>query len=101
MEPFLSLAWRWCQLHGQPVLGPHPSRACRIKRTKEQKELAAKLSRGGLGVNVRALKDKKLKGKLGHAEKIVREAQEKAAKVSEWLLPSEGGLLEAEGANSR
>ncbi len=69
------------------------------KRSKEEKERRARLERGGpsLGVNVKSIKDKKLKGKLKHVEKVVRDAQQKAAKVSEWLLPSDSGLLEAEG----
>lgn len=31
----------------------------------------------------------------------MREAQNKAVKVGEWLLPSEGGALEAEGQCQR
>ena len=68
----------------------------RPKRSKDDKERRLRLQRG-LGVNVKSIKDKKLKGKLSHVEKVVREAQAKAAKVSEWLLPSESGMLEAEG----
>ncbi|KAG1679461.1 hypothetical protein FOA52_007753 [Chlamydomonas sp. UWO 241] len=66
------------------------------KRTKEEKEVAARMKRG-IGIKVKSITDKKLKGKLRHAERVVREAQEKAAKVSAWLLPSEAGTLEAEG----
>jgi len=62
----------------------------------EEKQRLARLKRGP-GVNVKGIQDKKLKGKLRHVEKVYREAQEKAAKISEWLLPSESGALEAEG----
>lgn len=41
--------------------------------------------------------DKKLKGKLKYTERVVRKAQEQAAKVNEWLLPEETGSLEPEG----
>jgi|LauGreSBDMM110SN_4_FD.fasta_scaffold36403_3 hypothetical protein len=67
------------------------------KRSKDDKERRQRLQRGGLGINVKSIKDKKLKGQLKHVEKVVKEAQAKAAKVSEWLLPSDSGLLEAEG----
>jgi hypothetical protein len=43
------------------------------------------------------IEDKKLKGRLRYTEGVVREAQAAAAKVGEWLLPSEAGALEAEG----
>ena len=66
------------------------------QKTDEEKALGKRLRRG-LGVATKQLKDKRLKGKLRHAEKVVQEAQAKAAKVSEWLLPSDAGLLEAEG----
>jgi len=51
----------------------------------------------GPGVELKKLKDKKLKGKLKHAETVYKEAQVKAIKANEWLLPSEAGFLEAEG----
>ena len=66
------------------------------KRSKDDKERRQRLQRG-LGINVKSIKDKKLKGQLKHVEKVVKEAQAKAAKVSEWLLPSDNGLMEAEG----
>jgi U3 small nucleolar RNA-associated protein 7 len=67
------------------------------KRSKEDKERRARIQRGGLGVNVKAVKDKKLKGRLKYSEKLFKESQDKAAKISEWLLPSDSGILEAEG----
>lgn len=71
----------------------------RPKKSREQREAAARLQRGP-GVQVRGLKDKKLKSKLSHAERLYRESQQKAVKINEWLLPSEAGSLEAEGAKA-
>jgi len=45
----------------------------------------------------RQIPDKKLKGQLRYSEKLATEAAQKAAKAEEWLLPSETGVLEAEG----
>ena len=67
------------------------------KRSKDDKERRARLQRGGLGVNIKSIKDKKLKGRMKYVEKLFKESQDKAAKISEWLLPSDSGLLEAEG----
>lgn len=64
----------------------------------EKKEKAARLLRGP-GVAVKKLTDKKLKGKLKHAERVYREAQTKAIKANEWLLPEDAGYLEAEGTH--
>ena len=66
------------------------------KKTADDKERAKRLDRGP-GVNVKQLKDKKLKGKLKHAERVYREAQAKATKANEWLLPADAGYLETEG----
>ena len=43
------------------------------------------------------IEDKKLKSKLRYTERIVKQAQQHAAKVNEWLLPEEAGSLEPEG----
>ncbi len=51
----------------------------------------------GPGVQVKKLKDKKLRGKLKHAEAVYKQAQAQAIKANEWLLPAEAGYLEAEG----
>lgn len=63
---------------------------------KKQKAEMAKFRRG-LPIATKKIQDKKLKGKLRYTEKIVKEAQENAAKINEWLLPQEAGSLEAEG----
>lgn len=51
----------------------------------------------GKGVPLKNLKDKKLKGKLAAKEALYKQSARNAAKVEQWLLPSEGGYLEAEG----
>lgn len=51
----------------------------------------------GKGVPLKNLKDKKLKGKLATKEALYKQSARNAAKVEQWLLPSEGGYLEAEG----
>ena len=56
----------------------------------------AKFKRGA-AVATRAIADKKLKGQLRHSEKLAAEAAYNAAKAEQWLLPEEGGTLEAEG----
>lgn len=43
------------------------------------------------------ISDKKLKGKMQHAERLSSEAALTAAKTDDWLLPAEAGTLEAEG----
>lgn len=62
----------------------------------EAKEKASRLLRG-TGVAIKKITDKKLKGKLRHAERVYKEAQKKAIQANEWLLPAEAGYLEAEG----
>ena len=57
-----------------PSPGPWPSAACVLQ-----------------------IEDKKLQGKLRYTERLIGDAQAAAAQVEEWLLPSEPGLLEAEG----
>lgn len=46
---------------------------------------------------VRHISDKKLKGKMLHTENLLRESNKAAAKINEWLKPSDAGYLEAEG----
>lgn len=43
------------------------------------------------------VKDRKLKGQLRHRERVYQEGTKRAAKAAEWLLPADGGFLEAEG----
>ncbi|KAE9451990.1 hypothetical protein C3L33_16107, partial [Rhododendron williamsianum] len=51
----------------------------------------------GESANFEALRDKKLKGKLAVKEELYGKSAKAAAKVEKWLMPSEGGYLEAEG----
>lgn len=58
---------------------------------------AAKRMRRGPGVDLGSVKDKKLRGKLKHAESVIAQSQRKAVAINEWLLPSTPGTLEVEG----
>lgn len=51
----------------------------------------------GEGVHLKEIKDKKLKGQLATKEALYGKSARSAAKVEQWLLPSEGGYVEAEG----
>jgi len=46
---------------------------------------------------LRTIKDKKLKGQLGHRERVYAKATKVSKAVGEWLAPEEAGFLEAEG----
>ncbi|KAI8569300.1 hypothetical protein RHMOL_Rhmol02G0268100 [Rhododendron molle] len=51
----------------------------------------------GESANFEALRDKKLKGQLSVKEELYGKSAKAAAKIEKWLMPSEGGYLEAEG----
>ncbi|KAF5725632.1 U3 small nucleolar RNA-associated protein 7-like [Tripterygium wilfordii] len=51
----------------------------------------------GEAPNLEVLKDKKLKGQLSVREEFYGISAKAAAKAAKWLMPSEGGFLEAEG----
>ncbi|CAL5435034.1 unnamed protein product [Camellia sinensis] len=51
----------------------------------------------GEGANLEGLRDKKLKGQLAIREELYGKSAKAAAKAEKWLMPSEGGYLEAEG----
>ncbi len=53
--------------------------------------------RRGQPVNTKQLADKKLRGRLEHTEALAEEAASSAAAAHQWLMPSFGGSLEAEG----
>ncbi|XP_059439109.1 probable U3 small nucleolar RNA-associated protein 7 [Corylus avellana] len=55
-----------------------------------------KYLRGG-AVNLKGLEDKKLRGQLAHRENLFGKSAKAAAKYEKWLMPSEGGYLEADG----
>eukprot|EP00898_Chlorokybus_atmophyticus_P001320 jgi/Chlat1/2189/Chrsp17S02743 len=65
-------------------------------RSPELKKLSRKY-RNGPVIATKAIKDKKLKGKLKSVESIYDEAAVRNAQAEKWLLPAEGGFLEAEG----
>ena len=68
-------------------------------RRREDKDVAARRAKfiRGEPVATRKLQDKKLRGQLRHSEALAKQAVEAAAKTDAWLLPAEGGELEAEG----
>ncbi|KAL2554610.1 Transducin/WD40 repeat-like superfamily protein [Forsythia ovata] len=51
----------------------------------------------GEAANLEVLQDKKLKGQLALREDLYGKSAKAAAKAEKWLMPSEGGYLEAEG----
>ncbi|PON49538.1 WD repeat containing protein [Parasponia andersonii] len=51
----------------------------------------------GEGADLEALRDKKLKGQLAVREDLYGKSAKAAAKAEKWLMPTEGGYLEAEG----
>lgn len=67
--------------------------------TEESGELETRIKKylRGDGANLEALRDKKLRGQLTVREKLYGKSAEAAAKAEKWLMPSEGGYLEAEG----
>lgn len=78
------------------TVGDTKSLKKRKRLSKEQKAKNARIKRGP-GVDVKSISDRKLKGRLSHAEKIYIASQQRAIKANEWLLPEEAGYLEAEG----
>ncbi|KAL5726704.1 hypothetical protein ACHQM5_009722 [Ranunculus cassubicifolius] len=71
--------------------------AVQIEDNLDELDLKVKKYLRGDGVNLEALKDKKLKGQLAVREKLYGESAKAAAKAEEWLMPSKGGYLEPEG----
>lgn len=70
---------------------------CRKRKTSDEIAAEKRIQRGP-GISVKRIADKKLRGQLKHTETVFRQSQAKAIKVNEWLLPSDSGFLEAEGA---
>ncbi|KAA8541896.1 hypothetical protein F0562_023048 [Nyssa sinensis] len=67
--------------------------------TENSDEMDTKIKKylRGEGANLEVLKDKKLKGQLAAREELYGKSAKAAAKAEKWLMPSEGGYLEAEG----
>ncbi|KAI5648519.1 hypothetical protein M9H77_34524 [Catharanthus roseus] len=62
----------------------------------EMEQKVKKYLRGEVA-NLETLQDKKLKGQLAVREELYGKSAKAAAKIEKWLMPSEGGYLEAEG----
>ncbi|XP_057466816.1 probable U3 small nucleolar RNA-associated protein 7 [Actinidia eriantha] len=76
--------------------------SAKIMAPKEQEisdeiEIKVKKYLRGEGANLEVLHDKKLKGQLAVREELYGKSAKAAAKAEKWLMPSEGGYLEAEG----
>lgn len=56
----------------------------------------AKFTRGE-ALDVKGMKDKKLRGQLQYNERLAKDAAQSAAKVDDYLLTEDAGVLEAEG----
>ncbi|XP_047322338.1 probable U3 small nucleolar RNA-associated protein 7 [Impatiens glandulifera] len=63
----------------------------------DEMDLKLKKYLRGASVNLEGLKDKKLKGQLAVREDLFGKSAKAAAKAEKWLMPNEGGYLEAEG----
>ncbi|GMN33303.1 hypothetical protein TIFTF001_004081 [Ficus carica] len=67
------------------------------QQLSEEIDLKVKKYLRGEGANLEILQDKKLKGQLSVREELYGRSAKQAAKTEKWLMPSEGGYLEAEG----
>ncbi|KAJ7970768.1 WD40 repeat [Quillaja saponaria] len=67
------------------------------EETPNELDLKVKKYLRGDGANLEVLQDKKLKGQLAVREGLYKQSANAAAKAEKWLMPSEGGYLEAEG----
>jgi len=67
--------------------------------SKKMDELEMKVEKysRGKGADLKALRDKKLKGQLAVKEKLYGQSAKAAAKAEKWLMPSEEGFLEPDG----
>ncbi|XP_073016162.1 probable U3 small nucleolar RNA-associated protein 7 [Primulina eburnea] len=74
-------------------LNPVPA----VEQGNAEEDTKVKKYLRGEGTNLEVLKDKKLKGQLAAREELYGKTAKAAAKAEKWLMPSEGGYLEAEG----
>lgn len=63
----------------------------------DELELRSKKYLRGEAANLKGLKDKKLKSQLIAKEKLYGQSAKAAAQAEKWIMPSEGGYIEAEG----
>ncbi|XP_024028858.1 probable U3 small nucleolar RNA-associated protein 7 [Morus notabilis] len=68
-----------------------------MEEISEEIDIKVKKYLRGEGANLEVLQDKKLKGQLAVREELYGKSAKAAAKAEKWLMPSEGGYLEAEG----
>ncbi|GFS42587.1 transducin/WD40 repeat-like superfamily protein [Actinidia rufa] len=68
-----------------------------LQEISDDIEIKVKKYLRGEGANLEVLHDKKLKGQLAVREELYGKSAKAAAKAEKWLMPSEGGYLEAEG----
>ncbi|XP_057510172.1 probable U3 small nucleolar RNA-associated protein 7 isoform X1 [Actinidia eriantha] len=68
-----------------------------LQKISDEIEIKVKKYLRGEGANLEVLHDKKLKGQLAVREELYGKSAKAAAKAEKWLMPSEGGYLEAEG----
>ncbi|KAK8480227.1 hypothetical protein V6N13_052377 [Hibiscus sabdariffa] len=78
---------------------PYISVTMAAKKENSDDEVDEKVKKylRGEAANLEGVKDKKLKGQLAVREDLYGKSAKTAAKIEKWLLPSEGGYLEAEG----
>ncbi|KAG6548052.1 hypothetical protein Mapa_010486 [Marchantia paleacea] len=80
-----------------PAMEKGISKSVKDKRKLNPVAILRKKYERGAGPALKGITDKKLKGQLTVKEKLYGEAAITAAQTEQWLLPSEGGYLEAEG----
>ncbi|CAI9091236.1 OLC1v1026204C1 [Oldenlandia corymbosa var. corymbosa] len=68
-----------------------------IQRGEDDEDLIVKKYQRGDGINLEALRDKKLKGQLRVREDLNKKSAKAAALIEKWLMPGGGGYLIAEG----
>ncbi|KAG2634732.1 probable U3 small nucleolar RNA-associated protein 7 isoform X2 [Panicum virgatum] len=73
-------------------MAPAPANA--EKDAEDELEMKVEKYSRGKGADLKALRDKKLKGQLAVKEKLYGQSAKVAAKAEKWLMPSEEGFLE-------
>ncbi|RLM93119.1 putative U3 small nucleolar RNA-associated protein 7 isoform X1 [Panicum miliaceum] len=71
-----------------------PARVNAEKDAEDELEMKVEKYSRGKGADLKALRDKKLKGQLAVKEKLYGQSAKVAAKAEKWLMPSEEGFLE-------
>ncbi|CAL5021803.1 unnamed protein product [Urochloa decumbens] len=71
-----------------------PARVNSEKDAEDELEMKVEKYSRGKGADLKALRDKKLRGQLTVKEKLYGQSAKAAAKAEQWLMPTEGGFLE-------